>query len=166
MVRMACATRPRRPIIRPMSPGATWMRKRVPRLRLLGLDHHGIGLTGEGPGDVVEHGAGAAPVDAVAGHVVDAVAGHVVEVIDVVGVVAEGVAHVAVIHVVVAGEVRVPVVVAHLEPGLNSSQAPEVRRSFSTRSVGWAPWRSHFRALSLSIVTMASGSAVERPRGA
>jgi hypothetical protein len=37
---------------------------------------------------------------------------------------------------------------------LNSDHAPEISSSFCTRSVGWAPSRSHFSALSLSMVTV------------
>ena len=35
---------------------------------------------------------------------------------------------------------------------LNCSMAPEISRSFATRSVGWAPSDSHLTALSLSTV--------------
>ena len=41
---------------------------------------------------------------------------------------------------------------------LNSSHAPAICRSFCTRSVGWAPWRSQCTARSLSTL-MADGSA-------
>src|SRR5579872_5508554 len=117
-----------------------------PAARLIGLDHHGVGLVRQGPRQVRQHGACPAPFDAVADHVV-----HVVLGVEVVGVPAGG---------------AVEVGVGHVDGALNSSHAPDVRRSFSTRSVACAPWRSHLSALVLSISTTAAGSAVERPRGA
>ena len=56
--------------------------------------------------------------------------------------------------------------VAHLAlAAANSSHAPEVLRSFSTRSVGWAPWRSHLSALSLSMVRRRRARPSSGPAG-
>ena len=124
-VRMAWATRPRRPIMRPMSPGADVDAEAHAAARLIGLDHDGVGLAGEGAGDVVEHGPGAAALrpgcrpcrrrrfPAMSSSVAASSLRHRTR---------------RLIVPVEAG-------LAHFEPGLNSSQAPEVRRSFSTRSV-------------------------------
>src|SRR5581483_1943129 len=115
-------------------------------------DHHGIGLVDDLAGHVLQDRAGQRARGPV---------GVALFVLDVLGVVEVGVIEVGVIEVGVVEVVDVGVLgVAHLAPTpapLNCSQAPEILRSFSTVSVGWAPWASHFTALSLSML-MREGS--------
>ena len=70
-VRMAWATRPRRPITRPMSSGATWMRKRASAADSSVSTTTASGSLARTAGDVVEHGHRRPAVDPVARHVVD-----------------------------------------------------------------------------------------------
>ena len=136
---------------------------------LLGVDDHRVGLVGERAGQVAEHGQRVPPSRASLGSLPslpssswprssEALMSDVVRrrTIDV-GLL------VTVDGVDVAGLVEV----GHFDlAAANSSHAPEVFNSFSTRSVGCAPLTNHFTAFSLSILITASGSAVEAPRGA
>ena len=54
-VRMAWAVRPRRPMTRPMSSGATCRLQAQPVAALLGVDHHRLGVVGERLGQVGQH---------------------------------------------------------------------------------------------------------------
>src|SRR5665213_400558 len=115
---------------------------------LLGVDHHGFGVRGDGVDQVGDDGQRRPPGDPVAGVIVV-----------IVELVVDGV---DVVHRVRSQLVGHWAALADA----NSSRAPDCFSSFSTRSVGWAPWDSHFTALALSISTTASGSASDLPRGA
>src|ERR1700683_861743 len=148
-----------------------------PAPALVGLDDHGLGVVGQRLGQVGEDGPRRAAVDrgdlvalpdalfllvqiVLVVQIVQIVL--VVQVIDVVYVF--GVAGPGLVDVARLVQVR------HLDlaalAAANSSQAPDVLSRRSTRSVGLAPLTSHFTALALSMVTTASGSAVDEPRGA
>src|SRR5439155_25981704 len=109
-------------------------RDRVVAPALVDLDHHRRGVLDDRLREIVEHVARDRPDDTVA----------------VVAVVVE---------VVVTVVVEVSVGVGHDVPGvLNWSHAPEIFNSFSTTSVGCAPFASQPTALSLSMLTT-EGSA-------
>src|SRR5580704_1120247 len=122
--------------------------KRAPAL--LGVDDDCVRVVGQRPGQVGEHrerraALGSGPLVALAHLVVELVDLSAVGLVDVARFVEVG-------HFALAAA--------------KSSHAPEVFRRRSTRSVGCAPFTSHFTALALSIWMTASGSAVEAPRGA
>ena len=73
--RRACATRPRLPMIRPMSPGATWRSKRVPLRPASDPTTTASGSSTIERRDVLEHRARDATRDAVAGSSSDPVHG-------------------------------------------------------------------------------------------
>src|SRR3954469_4912130 len=134
-VRMAWATRPRRPMTLPMSSGATCSESITLAPPVGGVDLHRVDVVDDLLGDVLEDVArnGARhPVEVV---VLVVAAGVRVD-LGAVG----GVTHLAALAVV------------------NSSQAPEIFRILATVSVGWAPWLSHFTALALSTL-MPDGSS-------
>src|SRR5438874_8618743 len=113
-------------------------RDRVVAPALVDLDHHRRGVLDDRLREIVEHVARDRPDDTVA----------------VVTVVVE-----VVVEVVVTVVVEVGVGVGHDVPGvLNWSHAPEIFNSFSTTSVGCAPFASQPTALSLSMLTT-EGSA-------